>query len=405
MSYIRKTVDIQVSDELKIILEQIKSGSEVAKLLLKSRHNREDLQENHVNYISTSKTNAGMISYLTPERLEVVGDEIWTSTKRFIAKPGAFLKKLFKEVTEKDIEIFTNLYRNVQNVSKMDFEIIEGERIRYFYNENNYSTRSSSLGSSCMRYNSCQEFFDLYCSNSDSIKMLILKEGNNLIGRAILWEDIKVMDRIYTYNDEKFIFQFKKWADEKGYSYKSEQKWNNTLSFQNSSEKSLQEYCIKLKNWDFEKYPYMDTFKFLDSDTGYLYNYKPKDGNIRILNSANGDSYDRDFLQLDEFSKLYHYEDDVRYIDYRDIWTVRHNTNYSDFLEKYILASDSKWEERLGTFIFADNSLNDWGKIRKNIEDQISSFPTIEKCGKWERERLAQLQEYLKSLTATEELV
>jgi hypothetical protein len=403
MTYIRKTVDLFVSEELKAILEQIKNGSEVAKLLLKSRHNREDLLDNHVNYISTSKTNKGMISYLTPERIELVGDELWTSTKRFIAKPGAFLKKLFKEVNERDIEIFTNLYRNVQNANHMDFEVVEGEKIRYYYNSDNHASSSSSLGSSCMRYDSCQPYFDLYCKNPNQIKMLILKDDTKrLIGRALLWQDAKVMDRIYTINDEKYIFQFKKWADEKGYGYKLEQKWNNTLHFESSGEKKFQEICVKLENWDFEYYPYMDTFKFLDMKNGYIYNYKPESNSIVTLNSANGDTLDRDYLQMDSFTKLFHYEDDIVYLDYCDVWTIRTNANWSDCYEKYILRQDSVWNQYLGTHIFSEKKLNDWKQIIVCLKVWISQFPDHDRCSKWERERKTILQNYLTELEENE---
>ena len=96
MAYERKTIDIFVSDELKQFLSQIEHDSYVAHLLLKRRHNKEDLVDNPVNYISLSTQDKTKVSYLTPERIELLTeDAYWNSTRRFQAKPGAFVSKIF----------------------------------------------------------------------------------------------------------------------------------------------------------------------------------------------------------------------------------------------------------------------------------------------------------------------
>ena len=69
MPYTRKTYDLFISDDLRQILEQIKSESIVADLLLKTRHNKEDLVEDPVNFISVSSQDNSRISYLTTERM------------------------------------------------------------------------------------------------------------------------------------------------------------------------------------------------------------------------------------------------------------------------------------------------------------------------------------------------
>jgi hypothetical protein len=87
MSYERKTFDIEISDNLKTILQNISRESLVAKLLLKKRHQKEDLVENPVNFISVSGEDSGKISYLTKERIDKIFTEteisdLWSSSKR-----------------------------------------------------------------------------------------------------------------------------------------------------------------------------------------------------------------------------------------------------------------------------------------------------------------------------------
>jgi hypothetical protein len=417
MSYIRKTSDLFISDELREVLESIKANSEVARLLLKFRHNNEDLVEGFVNYISTSKKDPKMISYLSPERKEMVGDEIWTSPKRFIAKPGSFVKKVFKNVSDKEIENFSNLYRNSQNKEILNFEIVSGESIRKWYYEDNYQSNSSSLGSSCMRYDSCQNYMDLYCQNQDVVQMLILLDGHRrLVGRALLWNtEPKVMDRIYTVNDERWVYHFQKWAKENGYLYKYEQKWNNTLHFSSQNEeKTCLELSVKLNKFDFEYYPYLDTFKFLDSKNGMLYNYQPNSERFITLSSGNGDTQNRNFLKLDDLTKIYHYESEIFFVDYLNLHTHESRVYYSEVNDCYILRSDSIYSHELGDYIFKDSNKNNFESISEKINIEIeksqSMIDEFLKAGKqsrtnFYRERIIELQSYLKKITISEEMV
>jgi hypothetical protein len=416
MTYIRKTSDLFISDEMKEVLESIKTNSEVARLLLKSRHNNDDLVDGFVNYISTSKKDPNMISYLSPERKEMVGDEIWTSPKRFIAKPGSFVKKVFKNISDKEIENFSNLYRNCQNRETMNFRIVSGSEIRKWYNEDYHQCNSSSLGSSCMRYDSCQDYMDLYCRNENAVKMLILVDGNSrLMGRALLWNtEPKVMDRIYTVNDERLVFHFKKWAIENGYIYKSEQKWNNTLCFDSGdNEKKYLELSIKLESCDFEYYPYLDTFKFLDMKTSTLYNYQP-DGKFVTLSVGNGDSENSDYLKLDELSKLYHYSSEIVHIEYLNLNTHESKVCFSNVNNCFILRVDSEWSNEINDYIFSDFTKNDFLSVIEKLNSEISNATELaesfEKSGRssratyW-RERILDLEKYLNKITKTEELV
>ncbi len=134
MAYERKTYDLFISDELRSVLETIKSESIVADLLLKRRHSKEDLVDDPVNFISISTQDSTRISYLTTERIGIIPEsEFWTSSRRFHMKPGGFISKIFKNISSKDVEVFSNLYRAEVRKPKFDFKIVSGEDIRSYY--------------------------------------------------------------------------------------------------------------------------------------------------------------------------------------------------------------------------------------------------------------------------------
>ena len=115
MSYIRKTSDIFISDEMSNILHQMKDQSEVARLLIRQRHPVEELVEDHVNYISISKSDRTKISYLTVDRMDNVDGDLWHSSKRFNVKPGSLVRKVFTNTPENEVEKFATLFKNIQN--------------------------------------------------------------------------------------------------------------------------------------------------------------------------------------------------------------------------------------------------------------------------------------------------
>ena len=359
MPYERKTVDIYISDDLKNVLSVIESESLVASLILKRRNNREDLVDSYVNYISISKQDRTKLSYLTQDRIDSLDpQEYWTSSRRYMAKPGAFISKLFKDIPAKEVEKFSNLFRSQAAKAPFRFEVVKGNSIKdFYYYENYHSSERGSLGVSCMKHEHCQKYFDLYTENEENISMLTMfNDKNRLIGRALLWdfESNKIMDRIYTYNDEELSFYFKQWATEHGYFYKSEQNWFNTMFFEQiGSGKKEFKLEMKLPNIKQHYYPYMDTFKFIDLEKGILYNYIPEDtSSLRTLTSSDGSKHPSDYLVFDMIDRVMRYRNDAAYVQYAEIWTGRQNVVYSNYNDKWMLKQDSRYEELIDDYIF-----------------------------------------------------
>ena len=388
MSYIRKTADIFISKEFETILKKIQDNSEIAKMLLRTRQNVESLCDGFVNFISVAQTDNMKISYLTQDRITKLQesgefDDVWRSSKRFSAKPGAFVRKIFKGISDSDVEKFSTLYRNAQSTPDFTFKVVDGKEILKYYLYESYADQTASLGASCMKHRNCQSFLNIYTENPETIKLLIMLDQKGfLLGRALLWNiEPKIMDRIYTIDDEEYSWHFKNWADTNGYLYKKEQKWNNTLYFESKGKTSFLELSVKLKNFKYHKQPYLDTFKFLDQETGTFYNYIPSKVNVVTFSTPDGNPQPDDFLALDQKTKLFYHYNDLIWLDYAGIRTHPNNTFYSEIYDISILKEDAKLHEELRDYIFLDDSLNNLElidsyleQIRKREEDIRNSM-------------------------------
>lgn len=182
-----------------------------------------------------------------------------------------------RRYTASDVEKFVNKFISLMEYkhNALDyFRIITGGEIKHWYLSDNYSSQTGQLGQSCMRYDSCQDYFQIYISNPNVCQLLIFTDINDkLLGRALLWklkDDSLYMDRIYTTKDSS-IELFNKWGDMNGYKKKY------TISNSNN-------LIVEISPDNYEFYPYMDTLKY----------YKPEQG---ILSSR---ILDKPYLELQE---------------------------------------------------------------------------------------------------------
>lgn len=360
MPYERKTVDLFISEELKELLLSIKDESLVAKMLLNKRPSKEDMVKNHVNYISISKQDKSKISYLTVDRISAINEsEYWTSPRRYQAKPGSFISKLFSSIPPKEVEKFSSLFKTIALKPDFTFKVVSGNDIKKYYHYDSYANDRGSLGISCMKYENCQRLFNIYLESKDVSMLVMLDSDNMLMGRALLWNTTpeKVMDRIYTIDDETLRFYFKKWATDNGYWYKTEQNWYNTLQFEQVGSEKV-ELKLEVKLDKFRLYPYMDTFKFIDVNDNTIFNYIPEGRTIKTLVACDGSKYDSDYLKFDDIDRIFRYKSESVFIEYLNIYTHQNNARWSRLNEKYILERDSVYDEKIDDYLFKDDSLN-----------------------------------------------
>lgn len=387
MPYERKTTDIFITPELADLLTQFRSHSVIADALLQKRLSKEIVHDNHINYLSLSKDDL-KISYLPFDRLskykEVIENDpqiAWKANLRIKANPGSAIQKVFKDLNNKDIEIFVNHFKALQSKKDYEMKIVSGLDIRKYYFQNSYKQQSGSLGNSCMKYDGCASFFSLYEENDDTIKMLIMSDSTDKIyGRALLWntDDVKVMDRIYTINDEEYSIHFKKWAEQNGYIFKTHQKYDHTLQFDDQGKTSEKRIAIKLTKSKFELFPYLDTFKFFNRNDGILYNYNPKeedlddpfgrDDNISILMAPNGSYYNSQHIVLDHIDRKYLHKGDAIFIKEKNFYTNIGNCNWSNTNDRYILKDISFFCEVIGDHFFNERELNDQYRLEYHIK-------------------------------------
>lgn len=378
-----KSTHINISDSLYKSLEQIKEDSPIASLLASQNIDASKLVEGHIDFLAISNDDPYKISYLTPDRLikiqETDGD-VWTSASRYHTKYGSFVNKLFNCFDNREVEKFSNLLRSVVGQRDLQLQVVSGDLIAKYYHHSSYSEQCGTLGQSCMKHDGYGKFLKIYTENPDVVKMLVaLDEDNQLIGRALLWEyeSHKVMDRIYTTNDENWSYYFKQWANKNGYIYKAKQNWNWTFQFESNGKKIRQQLSIKIKNFQLDYFPYVDTFKWINIETGELSNFKPVDeSNVKLLISADGgSSRNAGSLAIDSMTDAYDHKELLKHLRYKSTEgepfnTIEDHLYWSSINDCYILRDDAEYIGEFNDYIFNKGfeQFNDRETINRRLD-------------------------------------
>ena len=215
--------------------------------------------------------------------------ELNTSDKM---KIGKFVKKINNKYDSTDIEKFVTLYKSIYLEKEADPIIVSGENLRRAFLIKNVAAEVGDYATNCMRYESTQRFLDILVDNPDRISAVVLmNEESKILSRALLWktdDDSIVMDRVYAV-DPGWKRVLHNWANKQGYYFraKDDTKPFNSDIFIYKGNQVVKEFSIKLQKFNFDTYPYLDTFFYLDED-GYLHNFSPKFKNYYELKGSNG---------------------------------------------------------------------------------------------------------------------
>jgi hypothetical protein len=154
----------------------------------------------------------------------------------------------------------------------------------------------------------------------------MLNSSGGLLGRAILWDldSIKLMDRIYTTNDEDLQFHFKKWGQKTDFYIKANKIGPilyilNRLVKRKENLESILSYLIldliTIHIW---------THSSFDREKGVLTNYISNDSEnryVRTLSGSDGNTHDSDYLRLDDINRIFRHRNDTVYVDYIKLYT------------------------------------------------------------------------------------
>lgn len=365
---------IVITEQLKSVLDQV-NYNWISDVLKNDDIEEEHLVgENHIDYLDLSHTNKGHLSYLTRDRINKIDaddKDYWRVKMRYHGKPGSVIKKLLN-ADRCIVEDFAVKFLAVVDKPEHHFEIVKGEDITKYYSHATYYNQYGSLGGSCMKY-SPPEFFEIYAKNPEHINMLVMMDQHGkIMGRSLLWvgEGFRILDRIYV-NSEGYINYFQNWAKENGVFYKQQNNWSTpTLYFDpNSGDKVIKELSIQLnKDIEYERYPYMDTFKWVDFKNMIAYNHLPKDvTNVKALSHAGGYFYEGNIFGIDEMTNIYYSSGDIVNIDYLNINVFCGNACHSRLLNKFILKEHSIYLKEISDYIYNAeyDHLNDYVKIDK----------------------------------------
>lgn len=341
------------SDQFRSLLKKISSqDNETARVIseqLLSSESKKDILDTYTLIDITDKNDK--ISYVQTNRilrdtgLKDISSfqpgshyKFWREGRTPEFAVGRWVRRVFSDVlkaplTDPQIELFVNAYKSVYDSKEtVDLTVVQGEDIRNNYLESNYLEIKGQLGNSCMRYERCQSYLDIYVENPEVCKLLVLKENGKVKGRTLLWnlsDGRKYMDRIYTISDsDKNIF--KEWGSKNGFDI------NYDMSTVN------EDLSVKLKTSSFDKYPYMDTFEFYDDQNGILYENEPTlkdDDNILKLKSTGG-SYE--VINGD-------HEGQVRDID--GDWIDEDDARWCDDVDGYVWYENTIWMDYIGIYV------------------------------------------------------
>jgi len=285
---------------------------------------------------------------------------------------GRFVGKIFREVikvtlSDTTTEKFVNEFKSMFDFEKDGtnrLELFSGEDIRKWYLFKNYSEVKGQLGNSCMRYDNCQEYLNIYVENPEVCKLLVMwsdPSKTKICGRALIWTLIDgktVMDRIYTVSDYQQEL-FMKYAQD----HKIE--LINSLRYGQK---------IQLKKWKFTYYPYMDNFLCLNIDSGILINDDsmwPSPGWYKIQNTG-GTPLTDEVVWSEYHSEYIHREgaiwcedegdychgNDAIYLEYKDRYvTPNADISHSSYSGESYYSDDCVYSDTLGDNLYLEEAI------------------------------------------------
>lgn len=398
-----KTIKLNISDDLREILERMSSRNLTAKQLLVDNE-AHHLCEDYCDYIGIS-TDGNSISYLTKDRIATLpsDENPYSSSRRYEPKkPGSTITKIFKNISSKEIEQFVNTFKSEidRKSKKLKIVSIPSRNIMKGYSNGIFKRNESGivegeLGNNCMSREERHGFLKMYTEMSN-VELLLLVEDNGEMypeayGRALLWTTncgSKVIDRVYTIKREDYFDYFLDYGMKNGFYVRETGTHNASRTFYKDGEVVTKYFEVELPPKT-ELFPYMDTFKFFTANGKSLTNNDSNNGKILITNDGRYkeerykyELFSNELVNVDKLGK------DLHKLDYMEnTYVYRSEMVKSTILNRLIHRNHAVFNEEINDYIFIDDSLNDQKLIQSKLEYKKSISSEAEK-----------LKEHLRSL-------
>lgn len=409
----KSTMRIFYSDQFRKLLEKVSKkniSNKIATILLESEDSYTDLdvytaiditdKNDMISYIQVSRlerenptggTNIHKIPNVNLQAitLKSVSDRIWGDGRTPYYSIGRWVRHIFTDVKKEaisntDLENFVIAYKMVYGLKdqKEDdndnrLELVSGEEIRKWYLEDNYEKdcETTDLGKSCMRYEKCQEYFDIYVKNPEVCKLLILKsetETDKICARALLWtidntskgyDNELYLDRIY-FVDVDDVEYYYNWCKKNGVklAYDNYRMGSDIKALKYSAEVNLGEY-------EYETFPYIDTFGYYNPYEYMLtqeedresYKVQQTDGSFiplseRVYSEREGDYINKEDAEWCEDIDDWLPREDTVYLEYKDISvSTDASTVYSSQTERYYYTDDCDYSECMSDWLCSED--------------------------------------------------
>ncbi len=343
---------LKVNDDFLRIINIMKSWNYIAQIISSKLINK-DINTKY-NYLKIDKPSKS-VKFMQDTQVARKIDSGLTDADLFkqannTTNIGRLVRSLLAdnntEIPDRDLEVFVHEFNSLLQLfgyGDTSIKVVEGEDIRYWYLEERYVPQGT-LKNSCMRYERCQAYFDIYCQNPEVCKMIIkVNNDGQLEARALLWKTDKgwYIDRVY-YAVQAYESLIQSWG---------------ILNIENCSTGSLGRCEIQLKGSEYRAYPYMDTFMYLDTNSNKLLNWEPDlSEDIYYLQSTVGEYEKMDRIYSEWYDEMISREYAV-WSDMVSSYLHTDNSVWSDYHNDYLPDSRAVWSDVTESYLWFRNTV------------------------------------------------
>ena len=233
-------------------------------------------------------------------------DDVYNIEKRKnLAVFNRSFRKVFKKcniaLTDESARLLDGYFAKIQG--DLEFNIVEAPSQYYSL----LSSFEGNLGRSCMQ-GKTEDYFQIY-DEEPNIKMLVALRDNLMVGRALIFinDENTYLDRRYAINDN-IEFALQQYGLNKGWYIKANNNMDDVCRWLHK-DNTNHSVCtsISIENTEYQDYPYMDTFKYLNDqestlqtfESGASYKLVSTGGGYDNLNYVTCDHCEGDFDEDD----------------------------------------------------------------------------------------------------------